>query len=74
MENATQQRQQGAVKFWSRTKGFGFITSQQGEDLFCHYSAIHQSEGFKSLNEGDTVEFSIEQSPKGPRAANVTII
>ena len=72
MENATQQRQQGVVKFWSQ-KGWGFITSQSGDDIFCHYSAI-QSEGFKSLNEGDTVEFSIEQSPKGPKAANVTVL
>ena len=72
MENATQQRQQGVVKFWSQ-KGWGFITSQSGDDIFCHYSAI-QSEGFKSLNEGDTVEFSIEQSPKGPKAANVSLV
>lgn len=72
MENATQQRQQGVVKFWSQ-KGWGFITSQSGDDIFCHYSAI-QSEGFKSLNEGDTLEFSIEESPKGPKAANVTVL
>ena len=70
MENATQQ---GVVKFFNSQKGYGFITSQTGIDIFCHYSAI-QSEGYKSFNEGDTVEFSIEQSLKGPQAVNVVVL
>ena len=73
MDNASQQRQQGGVKHWSQ-KGFGFITSQTGVSIFCHYSAIQSEEGYKSLNVGDTVEFSVEESPKGPRAENVVVV
>ena len=60
----------GTVKWFSDSKGFGFITPESGEDVFVHHSAI-QSDGFKSLSEGDTVEFEVEQGEKGSKASNV---
>jgi CspA family cold shock protein len=63
----------GKVKWFNNAKGFGFIGREGGPDVFAHYSAI-QSEGYKSLNEGDLVEFDIEQGSKGPQAANVVIV
>lgn len=61
----------GKVKWFNDTKGFGFIQQESGEDVFVHYTAI-QTEGFKTLKEGEEVEFDITQGPKGPQAANVT--
>jgi CspA family cold shock protein len=61
---------QGQVKWFNDAKGYGFITQEGGEDVFVHYSAI-QSQGFKSLAEGDRVEFEVTRGPKGLQAANV---
>lgn len=61
---------QGRVKWFNNTKGFGFIGRDDGADVFVHYSAI-VADGFRSLNEGDLVEFEIAQGQKGPQAANV---
>ena len=62
---------QGRVKWFNNTKGYGFIGRDDGADVFVHYSAI-AADGFRSLNEGDLVEFEITQGQKGPQAANVT--
>jgi len=64
-------RQTGTVKWFNDAKGFGFITSEDGSDLFVHFSAI-QGNGFKSLAEGERVEFDVVQGQKGPAAENVT--
>ena len=64
-------RVQGKVKWFNNSKGYGFIGQDNGADVFVHYSAI-QSDGYKSLTEGDTVEFEITQGQKGPQAENVT--
>lgn len=61
----------GKVKWFNANKGYGFISQENGEDIFVHYSAI-QAQGFKTLDEGQAVEFEITQGPKGPQAANVT--
>ena len=62
----------GTVKWFSDQKGYGFVTPDDGsKDVFIHYSAI-QGDGFKSLKEGDKVEFEVTQGPKGPQASNVT--
>jgi cold shock protein len=61
---------QGKVKWFNAEKGFGFIEVDGSDDVFVHFSAI-QGDGFKSLEEGQTVTFEIEQGPRGPQAANV---
>jgi CspA family cold shock protein len=60
----------GTVKWFNTTKGYGFITREDGPDVFVHYSVI-QADGFRNLEEGDRVEFSLEESSKGPQASNV---
>ncbi len=62
----------GKVKWFNNQKGYGFITKEDGSgDVFVHYSAV-QGDGFKTLSEGDAVEFEVVESDKGPKAANVT--
>ena len=63
----------GKVKWFNEKKGYGFITMEDGKDLFVHLSAI-QGSGFKSLQEGDSVECEVAKGPKGPQAANVKVI
>ncbi|MCJ2148568.1 MULTISPECIES: cold shock protein CspC [Bacillus] len=62
--------EQGTVKWFNAEKGFGFIEREDGDDVFVHFSAI-QSDGFKSLDEGQKVTFDVEQGPRGAQAANV---
>jgi cold shock protein len=61
---------EGTVKWFNDSKGFGFIEQEDGEDVFVHFSAV-QGDGFKTLAEGDRVEFEVQQGPKGLQAANV---
>ncbi len=63
--------QLGRVKWFNETKGFGFITTEEGTDIFVHYSDI-QGDGFKTLSENEEVEFDIADGTKGPKAVNVT--
>jgi CspA family cold shock protein len=60
----------GTVKWFNKTKGYGFITADDGTDVFVHHTDI-QAEGFRVLEEGQAVEFEITEGPKGPKAANV---
>ena len=62
--------QKGTVKWFNESKGFGFISSEEGNDVFVHYSSI-SGDGFKSLIEGDSVSFDVEEGPKGLKAVNV---
>ena len=63
----------GTVKWFNGSKGYGFITRENGPDVFVHYSSI-QSEGFRNLDEGQKVEFEVEQGQKAPQATRVTIL
>jgi CspA family cold shock protein len=63
----------GTVKWFNGGKGFGFITREEGEDVFVHFSAI-QGDGFRNLEEGQSVEFDVVQGPKGLQAANVAVV
>ena len=63
----------GSVKWFNNTKGYGFLARENGPDVFVHHSAI-AGEGYHSLDEGQKVEFTVEQGPKGPQAVNVTVL
>ena len=63
----------GTVKWFNGSKGFGFLAREGGADVFVHFSAI-QGDGFKNLEEGQKVEFTVEQGPKGPQASNVVVV
>ena len=65
--------EQGTVKWFNDAKGYGFISRQNGEDVFVHYSAI-QTEGFRSLQEGQAVSFNVVKGPKGWQAGNVQVL
>ena len=67
------QTNRGTIKWFNESKGFGFISQQEGPDVFAHYSAI-QSSGFKTLTEGQTVEFSVVAGDKGPKAENIVAV
>lgn len=63
--------EKGTVKWFDNKKGYGFIATENGQDVFCHFSAV-QENGYKTLDEGQQVEIEIEQDEKGPRAKSVT--
>lgn len=63
----------GTVKWFNAEKGFGFITGEDGQDVFAHFSQINV-EGFKTLEEGQSVEFDVTQGQKGPQAENITVV
>ncbi|HEB64258.1 MAG TPA: cold-shock protein [Chloroflexi bacterium] len=67
------ERTTGTVKWFNGTKGYGFIERAEGEDVFVHYSAI-QGDGYRNLEEGQQVEFSVERGPKGLQAVDVVVI
>jgi cold shock protein len=71
--NTMSERITGTVKWFNGGKGYGFISREGGEDVFVHFSAI-QGEGYRNLEEGQKVEFSVEKGPKGLQAANVTVV
>ncbi len=62
----------GVVKWFNEKKGYGFLSQDEGDDVFVHYTSI-QGEGFKTLKEGDSVEFEVQEGPKGPQAVNVRV-
>lgn len=62
----------GTVKWFNATKGYGFLSTEEGEDVFVHYSALPDTGEFRTLNEGQEVEFDITEGEKGPQASNVT--
>ena len=63
----------GTVKWFNESKGYGFLSQPEGEDIFVHYTAI-QANGFRTLKEGQEVEFNVERGPKGLQASNVTVL
>ena len=63
----------GTVKWFNNQKGYGFITGEDGKDVFVHFSGLNM-EGFKTLNEGQTVEYEVTEGEKGPQAVNVTVV
>ncbi len=65
-------KMQGKVKWFNAQKGYGFLSTEEGKDVFVHYTAIQNVEGYKTLDEGQAVEFDIVDGAKGPQAANVT--
>jgi CspA family cold shock protein len=65
--------EKGTVKWFNRTKGYGFIKRTSGDDVFVHFNSIVGSSSDKTLNDGDQVEFEVERGPKGLQAANVTV-
>ncbi|HSR29071.1 MAG TPA: cold-shock protein [Anaerolineae bacterium] len=67
------EKETGTVKWFNGGKGYGFIAREGGEDVFVHYSAI-QGQGFRNLEEGQSVEFNVEQGPKGLQATNVSVV
>ena len=67
------ERVSGTVKWFNGTKGYGFIAREEGEDVFVHFSAI-QGQGFRNLDEGQSVEFDVEQGQKGLQATNVAVV
>ena len=67
------ERIMGTVKWFNGSKGYGFLAREGGADVFVHFSAI-QGDGFKNLEEGQKVEFTVEKGPKGPQAANVVVL
>ncbi len=62
----------GVVKWFNEKKGYGFLSQEDGDDVFVHYTSI-KGEGFKTLKEGDSVEFEVQEGPKGPQAVNVHV-
>jgi CspA family cold shock protein len=67
-------RVSGVVKWFNANKGYGFISNQEGEDLFVHYSSIRENGGYRSLEEGQEVEFTQEEGAKGPQAQDVVVL
>lgn len=67
------EKEQGTVKWFNGSKGFGFIERESGDDVFVHYTAI-QGDGYRNLEEGQRVEFEVTQGQKGPQAQDVTIL
>lgn len=67
------EKEKGTVKWFNEKKGYGFISRDSGDDIFVHHSAIN-AQGFRSLNEGDRVEFEVAEGKKGPAAADVRVI
>ena len=68
------EKEQGTVKWFNGSKGYGFIAREEGEDVFVHFSALPDDGGFRNLDEGQRVEFTVAQGPKGLQAEDVVII